>query len=149
MSLDRPKRSFYRVANSIFGRVGRVASEEVHRTKWIQYRTIVLLTELVRRCNWSARYIAHVLCDSFAAYRLRCTLMCFDYWLFDCNACALSGDTWATDIDAVAITHVTLTDRHVHGDAFGNAVHYTVGSTHNVTMPSYPNSIINVCHCAQ
>jgi len=29
ISLDRPKRSFYRVANSIFGRVGRVASEEV------------------------------------------------------------------------------------------------------------------------
>ena len=26
ISLDRPKRSFYRVANSIFGRVGRVAS---------------------------------------------------------------------------------------------------------------------------
>ena len=25
ISLDRPKRSFYRVANSIFGRVGRVA----------------------------------------------------------------------------------------------------------------------------
>jgi len=29
ISLDKPKRSFYRVANSIFGRVGRVASEEV------------------------------------------------------------------------------------------------------------------------
>jgi len=29
ISLDRPKRSFYRVANSIFGRVGRVASKEV------------------------------------------------------------------------------------------------------------------------
>ena len=29
ISVDRSKRSFYRVANSIFGRVGRVASEEV------------------------------------------------------------------------------------------------------------------------
>jgi len=29
ISLDKPKRSFYRVANSIFGKVGRVASEEV------------------------------------------------------------------------------------------------------------------------
>ena len=29
ISLDKPKRSFYRVANSVFGKVGRVASEEV------------------------------------------------------------------------------------------------------------------------
>ncbi len=29
ISLDEPKRSFYRAANSIFGKVGRVASEEV------------------------------------------------------------------------------------------------------------------------
>jgi len=29
VSLDIPKRSFYRAANSVFGKVGRVASEEV------------------------------------------------------------------------------------------------------------------------
>jgi len=29
VSLDLPKRSFYRAANSVFGKVGRVASEEV------------------------------------------------------------------------------------------------------------------------
>ena len=29
ISLDRPRRSFYRAANSVFGKVGRVASEEV------------------------------------------------------------------------------------------------------------------------
>jgi len=29
ISLDKPKRSFYRAANSVFGKVGRVASEEV------------------------------------------------------------------------------------------------------------------------
>jgi len=30
ISLDKPKRSFYRAANSVFGKVGRVASEEVN-----------------------------------------------------------------------------------------------------------------------
>jgi len=29
ISLDKPKRSFYCAANSVFGKVGRVASEEV------------------------------------------------------------------------------------------------------------------------
>jgi len=29
ISLDKPRRSFYRAANSVFGKVGRVASEEV------------------------------------------------------------------------------------------------------------------------
>jgi len=29
ISLDKPKRSFYRAANSVFGKVERVASEEV------------------------------------------------------------------------------------------------------------------------
>ena len=41
--IDRPRRSFYRAANSVFGKVGRVASEEVTIQLFNSKRLPVLL----------------------------------------------------------------------------------------------------------
>jgi len=54
MSLEHAKRSFYRAANGIFGKIGRIASEEV-TTQLLKSKCLPLLLYALEVCNLAKR----------------------------------------------------------------------------------------------
>ena len=53
-SVDQAKRSFYRTANSIFARVGRLASEEV-MVQLLKHKCLPILLYALEVCNLDKR----------------------------------------------------------------------------------------------
>ena len=55
-SVDQAKRSFYRAANSIFARVGRLASEEV-MVQLLKHKCLPILLYALEVCNLDKRIL--------------------------------------------------------------------------------------------
>jgi hypothetical protein len=71
-STDKAKRSFYRAANAIFGKIGRVASEEV-TLELISKKCVPILTYGLEACNLNITELRSI---NFPCVRLLMKLFC-------------------------------------------------------------------------